>query len=299
MHVTDIIDVLRRDYAHLRSHIQALHPLIHNSILNPQSCVFTLPSLSQDDIGEAFPDITPTAVDAVMARHAYLDHSLDMTLQHDQTGQMAKRLPGYIVLNTPDEQEILERIEVINRLKTSLDTYIQTHAGKTPDTRFEVVSQAIPNLVRKALSRRLLVAPSDTFSVSFSWSHSSSRSKAQPRVYWEEKLERSRVAKAEHVDEEAWNTMIDMEKQALMAANDVSHFRVIRPLRVNPIINVKYAKDDEGAFKKTTMIAHSPLLILNQQPKCFPLRSYQGASLKPAADTPVIERWHLYKCKYD
>lgn len=295
MERSDIIDVLRLDYAHLRAHIKALHPLIHKGILNTESRVFTLPLLSQDDIGDAFPNITPTAVNNVLARNAYLDHTLDMTLQHEQTGQMAKRLPGYILLNTPDEAEILERIDVINSLKKNLDAYIQTHAGKTPDTRFEVVSKAIPNLVRKALSRRLLVAPTDTFSVSFSWSHSSSRSKAQPTAYWEEKLERSRMNKAAHIDEDAWNTMIDMEKKALMAANDATHFRIMRPLRVNPIINVKYDKEDDGIFKKTTMIAHSPLLLLNQEPKCFPLRPYQGASLKPAEDAPVIERWHLYK----
>lgn len=295
MNRTDIIDVLRRDYAHLISHIKALHPLIHRSILHTGSRVFVQPLLSQDDIGNAFPDIVSTPLDGMGARNAYLDHMLDMTLKHEQTGQMAKRLPGYILLETPDEKEIIERIEVINTLKVNLDKYIQMHAGKTPDTRFDVVSHAIPHLVRKALSRRLLVAPNETFSVSFSWSHSSSRSKAQPKVYWEEKLERSRESKSAHVDKAAWNTMIDMEKQALMAANDVTHFRIVRPLRVNPIMNVKYEKDDDGAFKKTTMVAHSPLLCLNQMPKCFPLRNYHGESLKPAADEPVIERWHLYK----
>lgn len=295
MHRTDIIDALRRDYAHLREHIKALHPLFHEGILHPGSRVFTLPLLSQDDIGDAVTNIVPTPLEGISALNAYLDHMLDMTLQHEQTGQMAKRLPGYILLETPDEAEIIERIEVINTLKANLDTYIRRHAGKTPDARFEVVSHAIPNLVRKALSRRLLVAPKASFSVSFSWSHSSSRSKAQPKVYWEEKLERSRESKVAHMDEEAWNTMIDMEKQALMAANDVTHFRIVRPLRVNPIMNVKYEKDDDGAFKKTTMVAHSPLLCVNQQPKCFPLRHYQGESVKSASDKPVIERWQLYK----
>ncbi|WP_369812668.1 DNA replication terminus site-binding protein [Alkalimonas collagenimarina] len=75
---------------------------------------------------------------------------------------------------------------------------------------------------------------------------------------------------------------------------DSEYFRTVRPLRITPIVNLKYNRSQNGEFNKTTMIAHSPLIVLNDRPKLSPLKPYTGKRIKDAKAGPLIARLHLY-----
>ena len=196
---------------------------------------------------------------------------------------------------TKDEKEIRDRIWIINNLKNEFDDYVKIHAGKTKDERFETIKVAVPDLVRKAFSRKILLAPSGVTNASFSWSHSMSISKPQHRDVWDKRLEKALQSKLNHPDYDNWQTAVQMERKALLQKNDTDYFKIKRPLRVVPIMNVTYNNDDQEK-KKTTYVAHSPLLIINNNPKVSSLKDYHGFSRKKNEENPVNDRLHLFPC---
>ncbi|MBQ4839734.1 MULTISPECIES: DNA replication terminus site-binding protein [Pseudoalteromonas] len=290
-----VIRKIRADLHYLQVHIGEALTLLKDAQLQPCSAVYELPRLTQENIAEHAPTILPNPLFNEQARQRFLHHALDFTLKGNHPGVMARRLPGCLCFSTPHDQELRERVAHVNQLKSEFDTFIQHHAGKNPDQRFELVSQAVPLLIRKAVSRNLLLAPQDTFSLSYSWSHSTSRSAIQPRQYWHEKLDRTLQSKLSDVNASNWVKMIEQEKKALANANDSEYFRTIRPLRITPIVNLKYNRGQNGEFNKTTMIAHSPVIVLNDRPKLSPLKPYTGKRIRDARAGPVIARLHLYR----
>lgn len=295
MNKSDVIGKVRADLLFIKEHINALVDLLKESNVDPDSVVFQMPSLHKDDIGAGDTQIHPTPIMGDMAFTAFIEHIGQFSLEGEHPGVMAKRLPGYIVIRSHQAQEIVERIKIINKLKNDFHELVYRFAGKSPDERFETVSAAVPNIIRKAVVRQLLLAPDDVVGINLNWSRPSSYSKVEHRIFWEEKLDRTLLSKQPAVGEKDWETAIKMEKEALLQCNDTDHFRSIRPLRVNPILNIRYNRDDvTKQYEKTTLVAHSPLIILNQKPTMSYLKTYQGKSTKTRPVQPVIERLHLY-----
>lgn len=295
MQRNDVIHKIRLDLMFLKDHINQVSEMLRSASLLPGSAVYTLPSLSEDDIAQDSTHVEPVVLTGQAAFNQFATHAVDFTLPEKHPGVMAHRLPGCLCFKTEHEKELRERIQVINRLKADFDQFIQRYAGNNADERFETVSHAVPFLIRKAVSRNMLVAPSNTFSISYSWSHSTSRSAIKPRSYWDEKLDRTLIAMQSDINAQGWAQAIAQEKRALANANDTELFQVIRPLRVTPICNIKYNRYADGTHEKTTMIAHSPVLVFNDEPKLSTMKPYHGARLKKGDALPVIERLHLFK----
>ncbi|TQF66187.1 DNA replication terminus site-binding protein [Pseudoalteromonas luteoviolacea] len=297
MQRSDVIHKIRLDLRYIKDHINQVSEVLQSATLMSDSGVYTLPSLSGNDIAQELAHIEPVMLTGQAALYQFATHSINFILREKHPGVMAHRLPGCLCFKTEHESELRERITLVNRLKSEFDQFIQLHAGNNTDERFETVSQAVPFLIRKAAARNVLMAPSNTFSVSFSWSHSTSRSAVKPRSYWYEKLDRTLVATQSDVNAEGWAQAIAQEKRALANANDTELFQVIRPLRVTPINNIKFNRVADGTHRKTTMVAHSPILVFNDEPKISTMKPYHGARIKKREVEPIIERLHLYKAK--
>jgi DNA replication terminus site-binding protein len=279
------------------THIQLLITLLSQSKIYKQSTVHELPSPEKEDIGAVYQDLKSIHLTGQDAFEKYSWHISNVKLNKNRVGLMSVRVPGCLIIETNEEQEIRERIEVINTLKKSFDDLIKHQGGKNKDERFEIVSQAVPDLVRKALSRQILVSPKYTSNVSYAWSNSTSISKPLHKDEWDKRLENAIAFKRNHPNAKNWQTAIEIERSTLRAITDTDFFKVKRPLRVVPIMNVKYLSEKvSGIQKKTTYIAHTPLLVINDLPKLSILKNYSGSTKKKLIqEHPVIERLHLYK----
>jgi DNA replication terminus site-binding protein len=299
MEKCDVSDVItsriRHQYQNILSHIALLTRVLNEAILHELTSVHVIPNPQKDDIGSQDQHVILDHHDGELAFTKYAAHLLNVKLNHQRVGLMSVRLPGCIVAHTKDEKEIRDRIWIINKLKKEFDEYVQTHAGKKNDERFETMKKAVPDLVRKAFSRNILMAPKNVTHVSYAWSHSMSISKSLHRTVWDKRLEYAVNSKRNHPDSVDWEKAIHIERRSLRNKNDTDYFKIKRPLRVVPIMNVTYINDDEEK-KKTTYVAHSPLLILNNIPEISTLKDYQGPSRKIIEAKPVIERLHLYPC---
>ncbi|MFT5715865.1 MAG: DNA replication terminus site-binding protein [Oleiphilaceae bacterium] len=286
---------IRHQYQNILTHITLLTEVLSEATFHQKTSVHVIPTPEKDDIGSEEKQVIVEHFQGELAFAKYAAHLSKVKLNYSRVGLMSVRLPGCIVAHTKHEKEIRDRIWIINILKKEFDEYVQTHAGRTKDERFETMKDAVPDLVRKAFSRNILLAPKNVTHVSYAWSHSTSISKSQHRNVWDTRLENAVNSKRNHPDSADWEKAIHMERKALHNKNDTDYFKIKRPLRVVPIMNVKYTDHDEQK-KKTTYVAHSPLLILNDTPKVSTLRNYHGHSRKKIEDKPVIERLHLYPC---
>lgn len=288
------LDQLRKMHKHTMLHISELVEEMNEGSFHSASEVYRLPNRTEDDIGSDCESVTVEAVNHEQAIKAYFFHLKNVTVSPEQPGMMAKRLPGCMLLSHPDESSIRERIAVINGLKKDFDAFISAHA-KNRNQRFDLVSSAIPMLSRKAMSRQIMLAPTDTFFVAYTWVKPYSASKALSKKEWIDKLDGSLKQKSGISDVEQWQASIEIEKKALENYNTAEFFRMVRPVRVAPHMNVRYRRESDAKSHATTSyVAHSPLLVINNVPKVNPLQCYAGPSRGGQNNAPVIERLHLY-----
>lgn len=287
---SDALTIVRRDYFHILEHINLLVDCLKVGTVSKAE-VFALPYGELDDVGADEVMIKVSRLSGEDAFNKALSHLLDFELRHEnQAGVMAQRLPGVICIQHPDENDVRTRVVEINRLKKVFEQTILQLANHT-DTRFELVSTAVPNLIRKAFTRNIMVGKPSYSRIGFSWVRLYSQSKADTKENWVKKIELAKGAKKNSVDHDDWVKAIEMEKQQLMKANDAEMFRTIRPLRVTPMMNIR---DEDTARKQTTKIAHSPIWFINQDVTIGELNTYMGQAKADAA-APVVERLHLYK----
>ncbi len=286
----DAVAIVRREYWHLVEHIKLLIDCLKMGAVT-KAQLYALPYGELDDVGvdKVMIDVSPLSGDAAFEKA--LLHLLDFELRHEnQAGVMAQRLPGVICIRHPDEDELRRRVAEINRLKKAFERTILQLANHT-NTRFELVSNAVPNLIRKAFTRQIMIGEPGYARIGFSWVRLHSQSKAQNKQFWIDKLEQAKSANKNSAAHEDWVKAIDIENRQLMNANDAELFRIRRPLRITPMMNIR---DENKKSRQTTKIAHSPIWFINQDVTIGELGPYIGQA-KADALAPVVERLHLYK----
>jgi hypothetical protein len=115
-------------------------------------------------------------------------------------------------------------------------------------------------------------------------------SKKLPRDEWLKKLDRSRKYAAGQIDVESWLDQIEIEQKRLSSLPENALLRTERPLRKVPIANVFLSSGS-----KTTLVAHSPILVINHTFDVKGFKPYKGnAKGEDESREPIIPRWHLY-----
>ncbi|MCI2286019.1 DNA replication terminus site-binding protein [Colwellia sp. MSW7] len=286
---------LREQYFFMMDHIEQLGIVLANCD-SPQSVCFTLPTLSEDDLGDD-PAIIP--VQTLTGKHA-IDVAIGHLSQHEikeqVPGVFSPRLPGVISLTLTDKKcrEVHQRINVINALKTDFALLVQS-LSPSVDVRFEIVSQALPNLIKKAVARKILVAPEHCKRIGFSWKRFFSIRKKTPEQ-WDKYLENALKSKPKGCEQDKWEQSIAIERNIVRNNNDAAILISRRPIRITPAMNVVM---QEGKVKATTIVAHSPLWVFNQNPTIGMLSDFGANKTKRKTverdETLLISRLHLYR----
>jgi DNA replication terminus site-binding protein len=284
-----LMSQIKEEFFHLVEHVDSLNAFLH-SHTDLTATVFEMPVGNVDDVGMEHIDVTPRLISGRQAIELALMHFSDFRMHLKQAGVMSKRLPGIVFVNTDNEHELQQRVTLINQKKDEFMSLVQS-VSKSHDEQFEMMKNAVPMVIRKAIGRHIPCYQSGVINrIRFSMSRRSSMSKAQLRNVWLEKLDRSRKYVAGKVDVESWLDQIDIEQRHLSSLPEDALLRIERPLRKVPIANVFL---EEGT--KTTLVAHSPILIMNDTFKVKGFRPYKGnAKGEEAPREPIIPRWHLY-----
>ncbi|OUX87121.1 MAG: hypothetical protein CBB95_09845 [Alteromonas sp. TMED35] len=281
---------IREDYFALLSHIDSLNLVLRGQQML-HATVYMLDVGKVQDVGIQHINLAPDVVTGRQAFERGLLHYSDHHLVDEQAGVMAKRLPGVIQLRVDDQQEICDRVNIINQRKDSLMQLVRD-VSPDKDVQFEVMKQAIPMGIRKAIGRHIHVIPKDELKrLSFSFSNRVSMSKKASRDEWLKKLDNSEKYARSQLDSTAWSEQIDIERKALSTLPPSALLRQERPIRKTPIANVYFHRR-----RKTTFVAHSPILVLDDNVELGGFRMYQGDSSgkRSAKKEPVVPRLHLY-----
>tara|TARA_Y100000780_G_C13694809_1_gene421101 strand:+ start:10949 stop:11860 length:912 start_codon:yes stop_codon:yes gene_type:complete len=297
------VNTLRSDFQYLQEHLRLLNDDINNSCTLVKAIAFGLPDYDDDDVGEVVSEIPVTRYEGEEVLDKTLLHMSTMKLDHKRSGRMMKRLPGIICMHANDPLHLLLRMQKVNQIK---EQFKQTVLEISPDVnvRFELMKDAVPDLIKLALYRRILYLDRPAYSVGISWANRHSR-KNLTRAEVISMLETTLGYYANRPAESHKASLVEDELK-LVARSKSLKFYIKRPLRVAPTYNVKYEKHAESmlvdlersepaAIKNA--IAHSPIWIFNNQPKIHELESYRKTEKKRRSSTklPIIERLHLYE----
>ena len=284
-----VVQKIKQEYFHLLDHVDSLVSCLHSQ-KSLRAIVFTLPVGQSQDVGLGHINIKPQRVEGRQAIEQALMHYSDFRIHQNQAGVMAKRLPGALWVKTNNECEITDRIRIINQKKDEFMQLVQS-ISPYPDQQFEAMKDAVPMIIRKAVGRHIPCYNTGALErIRFSMSKRVSMSKTQPRSYWLEKLEKSRNYVMRQADSESWAKQIDIEQKALSSLPESALLRVERPIRKVPIANI-YTTNST----KTTLVAHSPIILFDDDVSIGPFRQYTGSAAgEVETKEPIIPRWHLY-----
>lgn len=300
---SNAVNTLRSDFQYLQDHLRLLNEDISTSCTLIKAIAFGLPDYDDDDVGAAVSEIPVSRYEGEEVLDKTLLHMSTMKLDHKRSGRMMKRLPGIICMHAQDPVHLLLRMQKVNQVK---EQFKQTVLKISPDVnvRFELMKDAVPDLIKLALYRRLLYLDRPAYSIGVSWANRHSR-KNLTRAEVISMLETTRSYYASRPAESHKASLVEDELKQI-AQSKSARFYIKRPLRVAPTYNVKYAKNSESmlvdieggetvAIKNA--IAHSPIWIFNNQPKLHELETYRESERKRSRSSklPIIERLHLYE----
>lgn len=276
------------DLRHIERHIELLSDIVSQA--DVEACVYEFPKLTKLDIGMAPKAIKLTQHTGSVAKATTLHHIRDFKVTDEEPGQFGRRMAGTIIIQSKEGLEIAQRITAINTLKDNFQASILA-LHKNIDSRFEIFRDALPRVSKKATTRHILLAEPDTRAVNFSWTHRYSGKKftreqlvkqithadKRPPVQWD------------HAD---WDSVLKSELQAISNANHTNVFYQRRPIRVAPTAHLYNTHDKTSK----TMIAHSPIFVINQTPHIGLFHDYPNrqrvSNVKPLM--LVILRRHIY-----
>lgn len=237
--------------------------------------VYQLPAFTDDDIGQAPEAIPITPYTGQSALELALSHLHSFKLDQEHSGRIIKRLPGIVAIEHREPLSLLMRIAAVNRKKQELHDLILAHCPSR-DARFMLLVNIIPNVVKLKAFRDLLFANRPLYSVGFSWKHRQSilrLSKSKLMAMLDKSLAyyQSRFPLSPKTEQ------IQKERDLISQYPATSHFVQARDLRVAPAMNLRYLPDTDNFLPgraPVDMIAHSPLLVINQSPRVHPLKPY-------------------------
>jgi DNA replication terminus site-binding protein len=289
------IKKLHGDYLNMKERIKLLAGELNE--LSPENCVcFSLPNLSKEDLGDEPNKILVETLTGQHALNMAIEHLSQHELKESVPGIFAPRLPGTIVLNVEEAIacDIKSRINDINALKVKFAISIKRLSPST-DVRFEIVKEVLPNLIKKTAVRKILLAPEQCHRIGFTWKRFYSVRKKTPEE-WDKYLENA-IVTGKHKGPE-WEQAIEMERQVLRNNNDASVFISRRPIRITPAMNLNVTMNN-GKTKATTVVAHSPLWVINQAPSIRGLKTFDAngpkRKINERNEELLIPRLHLYR----
>lgn len=288
---TKLIQEIKSEYYYLLEHIDALRNHIYTDC-EVNADVFWMPTYIDEDVGKKTITLDARHIQGSEAVARAMDHFSEYRLtQSKQSGVMARRLPGVLHVKSTNQDDIISRVKAINLIKDKITSLIRDHS-KSKDDQFELTKNAIPLAIRKAIGRHIPIFEESSLKrIGFSFSSKSSFSKTEPRDFWLKKLYKTRMNVRNKINVQEWMIQLDIEEQSLNHLPSNAMLRIKRPIRKSPIANVLLLTGH-----KTTLMAHSPIISVNNNVTIKPFSTYTGNVTGPNKRTeqPIVPRWHLY-----
>lgn len=289
-----ILTTLRASKMELATHITLLIQLLKNQALS--ATVYSLPLWDEDDLGKEPTEIEVDPYSGEVAITKALDHYLDFAVDPEQPGVFAKRLAGTLSVTCSQdvEKEIRDRVAIINELKNQFEKLILSISPKR-NIRFEAFKDALPLISKLALVRNLTIAAQGVQSITYSWTH-----RPVGGVYTRDELlkelanARKTLPRGTTMPEQ-WQTTLDIEEKALMRYGPAAVFAERRTTRVTAMAKLKFSKQHKPI--QTTAHTHSPILVINDQPKIGLLRNYVAKDTRASVERGyplVLERRSIF-----
>ncbi len=297
------ITQVQSSYRFLLDHIERFQQEIVDGARHIDARVYQFPQQTDDDIGVTPESISLTRQEGEQAFELAQSHLLDHLITERNHGRMIPRLAGHIHIDHANPIECIQRIQCINQLKDDFGLLIQS-LSSDKDVRFEIVKEALPNLIKLAATRHILAENRPLSVVSYSWSHRFSSKKLNKQEVLHKLFNTRRYSNNTVTINEAWSSQVDDDITYIQSFPNGAQFIIKRPLKITPVVNIKYQESDlfiDPKLKKSsTKIAHSPLYIFNNKTvKMQPFNDYvrsEHIEGKKAVNLDlVIPRLHLYQ----
>jgi DNA replication terminus site-binding protein len=298
----DNITKLKVDYNDINDRLTLVFNMIYEDATSMTADVFELPPPTNEDVGKSPESISVLHhrdhVAKMMARQHYFKH----TLNAERSGRVLPRLPGVVFVEHPHALDCMQRLADINQRKDAFQHFLKSSIPGDKNERFRTVSHALPDLVKLQLSRHVLFLDCRAKTIGFSWANRHSIK----RLSKEDVLSMLAITDNYYKERQPLSDFIDIVAKEISYIDSFSQhtqFVIRRPLRIAPMMNVSFQLPKVSAIathkNASNIVAHSPILVFNQQPKIRGLKNYvkkNNVNDSGAHTTKlVIPRLHLYE----
>lgn len=319
----------------ISDYIEMISEMVRSATMN-FSEVYLLPTITKDDEKarmlahrkflngdiDSFeePSFTVTPISGVDALNRTLEHYRQIRVDIDESSWYAKRLPGFICLQSNNAQQLLDLITNINTLKVELQMISKAIDPDNYERRWEIIHQALPGFSSSAAFRPIpfvaneeLNVPEQPIRAHQGRKHKDSKFKSlySMRLNFEHRNQMQKVAYNDLIEKlertiEVGDTQrpglsiqAEQELRYIQNLSEKTLFIQKRPMPAVPIYKVRGEKSDNENLAMENGVAHSPVLCLNlDKPQHIgPLPDYPGRTLNVPEENGdlIIRRLHLYR----
>lgn len=198
-----------------------------------------------------------------------------------------RKLAGTLLIecNKSNELEIRQRIDIINQLKIKFEQLILS-LNPSPDVRFEMFRDALPNLCKLSITRQIPLALPTVSRINYAWTNR----KVGGNYKRDDLLKQIKVARTKPKPSDTmgeWLACLDHEEKMISSYPRTAIFIERRQSRVTAMMKLHYPMGHKP--RETSVHAHSPLIIINDKPKIGELKTY----LKPDKPEQPEEKYQL------
>lgn len=269
---SDRLAELEHAVGELKSHLGAAEPI--------SARVFELPRLTRDQEEEPVTFVEPSAVNGPAAFTLGSAAFSDWYGVEGYSTKAVHRLPGVLSYRIADPATILAAVDRCNQLKQAIKELVPRLGNR--DDRFELIHARHRMLILLQLTRQItaLACPPAIRSATFTWGF-------KTEIYKLSLDEACRVLETyrkrpglRSEDGMPWEQRVNQEIVRLRSLPASAELRHRRPLKVRPLVNVRYILSAEEKTAREQALArgervsqpvklyegHTPLIILNPPP---------------------------------
>ena len=249
----------------IRSQFDLLNELTLRLIEELKECGFAkaeyyqLPEVESNDEKTVPHTIEVTKQTGENAHKLILNSFTDIYKKPGFSSRVLKRHPGLIVLKNVNKDNLIARIQQINKAKASFKECILSIDNN--DARFEAVHNAVPNLITLAAYRKVHFEHESPFSVRFTWMHKHATKTLTKKMALDMLDKSAGYSNPRMIDQQSWQSLVAQEQLRVASLSDKEKLRIRRPTRVSPQVNVRYT-----AQNRYHVSAALPFILINPEP---------------------------------
>lgn len=249
----------------IRSQFDLLNDLTNLFIEDLKECEYSkaefyqLPETESNDEKIVPHTIEVTKQTGEIAHRSILNSFTDIYKKSGFSSRVLKRHPGLLVLKNTNKENLIARIQQLNKAKAAFKECILSIDNN--DSRFEAVHNAVPNLITLAAYRKVHFEHESPFSVRFTWMHKHATKTLTKKMALAMLEKSAGYSNPRMIDQHSWQALVAQEQVRVASLGDKEKLRIRRPTRVSPQVNVRYT-----AQNRYHVSAALPFILINPEP---------------------------------